>query len=141
LICVARVDGPFAIALVQAKLGGAGIWSSVDMFHMATNHSHYAVAFGGAKIEVLEYDAEEAAALLEDGPPLVCSVLRGWCAQCCAAGVHCWQYSFSFNAVPVQAPSPHIFSATRRRPDWSKRGNGPRMGWTLLRAAATLNPW
>ena len=78
LICVARVDGPFAIALVQAKLGGAGIWSSVDMFHMATNHSHYAVAFGGAKIEVLERDAEEAAALLEDGPPLVCSGLRGW---------------------------------------------------------------
>ncbi len=78
LICVARVDGPFASALVQAKLGGAGIWSSVDMFHMATNHSHCAIAFGGAKVEVLEKDAQEAADLLADGPALVSTGLRGW---------------------------------------------------------------
>lgn len=78
LICVARVDGPFALALVQAKLGGAGIWSSVDMFHMATNHSHSAIAFGGAKIEVLEKDAQEAADVLADGPALFSTGLRGW---------------------------------------------------------------
>lgn len=78
LICVARVDGPFALALVVAKLRGAGIWSHVDIFHMATNYSHYAVALGGAKVMVLEQDAQEAAALLEDGPPMVSSGLSGW---------------------------------------------------------------
>ena len=78
LICVARVDGPFALALVQAKLGGAGLWSSVDMFHMANNHSHCAIAFGGAKVEVLEIDAQEAVDLLADGPALVSTDLRGW---------------------------------------------------------------
>jgi hypothetical protein len=78
LICVARVDGPFALALVQSKLGGAGIWSSVDIFHMANNHSHCAIAFGGAKVEVLEADAEEAVDVLADGPALTSSGLRGW---------------------------------------------------------------
>ena len=45
---------------------------------MATNHSHYAVAFGGAKVEVLAHDAEAAADLLADGPPLTSSGVRGW---------------------------------------------------------------
>lgn len=45
---------------------------------MATNYSHYAIAFGGAKVDVLEKDAEEAAALLADGPAIASSGVRGW---------------------------------------------------------------
>ena len=78
LICVARVDGPFAVALVVAKLRGAGIWSHVDIFHTATNYCHYAVALGGAKVMVLEQDVQAAADLLEDGPPITSSGLHGW---------------------------------------------------------------
>lgn len=78
LITVARVEGPFAVALVMAKLGGAGIWATVDIFHMATNHSHAAIAFGGARVMVLERDAPEAADVLAAGPPMVSTGLRGW---------------------------------------------------------------
>jgi len=78
LITVARVEGPFAVALVMAKLGGAGIWGTVDIFHTATNYSHAAIAFGGARVMVLEQDAQDAAAVLADGPAIVSSGLRGW---------------------------------------------------------------
>lgn len=78
LVCVARVDGPFALALVMSKLGGAGIWSTADIFHTATNYSHASIALGGARIQVLPRDAAAAAALLADGPPMVSSGVRGW---------------------------------------------------------------
>ncbi|MEQ6204258.1 hypothetical protein ABMC88_14555 [Sulfitobacter sp. HNIBRBA2951] len=78
LTTIARVEGPFAVALVMAKLGGAGIWAMVDIFHMATNHSHAAIAFGGARVMVLERDAFDAAHVLADGPPIVSTGLRGW---------------------------------------------------------------
>jgi hypothetical protein len=41
------------------------------MFHMANNHSQSAIAFGGAKVEVLAKDGQEAVDLLADTPDIL----------------------------------------------------------------------
>ena len=78
LISVAKVDGSCALALVLAKLRGADIWATADIFHATGTLSHYAIALGGARVWVLEKDAKEAFEVLDNGPPLASSGLRGW---------------------------------------------------------------
>lgn len=96
LICVARVDGPSALAFVLARLRGADIWAVADTFHTATTLSYHAIALGGTQVWVLEKDAEAAAALLADGPPLASSRLRGWRAF--------WVVFFLFQAFVPPSP-------------------------------------